>query len=82
MSAVKGLSLFRQRMPLSNEYAKTHGWVFEGQRLKSFVLNKNGFRYHTSITPSDPNADKQVVRQLKHYDATGDVHGRTEKTNP
>lgn len=82
MSRDRSSSLFRRNMPHTAAYAGENGWKFDGQSGKSFCLVKGKFRYYMSITPSDKNADKQVLRHLKHYDETGDVHGRTEETCP
>lgn len=67
---------FRHHFPLTVEYMKDHGWEFMGSRSnKTFILQKGGFKYHTSMSPSDGNADKQVRRELQRYDRTGAING-------
>lgn len=72
---------FQRRLPLVAQYAAEHGWEFRtGNKGKRF-LRKGKFKYSMSLTPSDGNADKVIIRQLKKYDATGDVHGRSKESN-
>lgn len=71
---------FQRRLPLVAAYAKDHGWQLQtGSRGKRFLV-KGKFKYSMSMTPSDRNADKVILRQLKKFDATGDVYGRAKET--
>lgn len=72
---------FKRRMPLAAAYAKEHGWELKLGAPGKQSLVKGKFRCAISYTPSDGNADKVIVRQLKKYDATGDIHGCPKETN-